>query len=127
MEELRDDAAKMTHWQRHRFFALIVGVILVSFLLVLIALSLYNSSGAAQVDLSRPGYQSIQKEASRGAIEDSFPSSGKLDKKAFDDFNASYSKYAKRVVGIDSFDPKALDISNLQLLDSPESPAQPQQ
>ncbi len=126
MEELRNDAAEMTLWQRHRFFALIVGVILVSFLLVLIALGLYNSSGAAQVDLSRPGYQSIQKEASRGGVDDSFPSSGKLDSSAFNDFDKMYSEHAKRVVGVDSFDPKALDINSLQLLDSPESPAQQQ-
>lgn len=122
MEELRSDAAKMTHWQRHRFFALIVGVIIVSFLLVLVALSLYNSSGAAQVDLSRPGYQSIQKEASRGSIDDSFPSSGPLNAKAFDDFDKLYSGHSKRVVGVDSFDPQALDVTNLQLLASPEQP-----
>lgn len=124
MEELRNDAAEMTQWQRHRFFALIMGVIAVSFILVLIALSLYNSSGAAQVDLSRPGYQSIQKEASRGAIDDSFPSNGVLDEKAFNDFDKLYGAHAKRVVGVDSFDPQALETKSLQLLDSPETATQ---
>lgn len=124
MEDLRNDAAEMTHWQRHRFFALIVGVIIVSFLLVMVALSLYNSSGAAQVDLSRPGYQSIQKEASRGTINDSFPSSGALDAKAFNEFDKLYSGHSKRVVGVNSFDPEALDASSLQLLENTDQPQQ---
>ncbi len=109
MEELRTDAATMTPWQKHRFFGLIVGVIFVSFLLVCISLSLYNSSGTAQIDLSRPGYQSIQKEASRGQVNDSFPSTGKLDAKAFDSFDKMYGDHTRRVVGVDSFDPEALD------------------
>ncbi len=115
MEELRTDAAAMTAWQKHRFFVLIVGVILLSFVLVCIALSLYNSSGAAQIDLSRPGYQSIQKEASRGQVNDSFPSTGKLDKNAFDSFDKMYGNHTRRVVGADSFDTEALDAALVQL------------
>lgn len=115
MEELRTDAAAMTAWQKHRFFVLIVGVILLSFVLVCISLSLYNSSGAAQIDLSRPGYQSIQKEASRGQVNDSFPSTGKLDKNAFDSFDKMYGNHTRRVVGADSFDTQALDAALVQL------------
>lgn len=116
MEELRTDAAAMTAWQKHRFFVLIVGVILVSFLLVCVALGLYNSSGAAQIDLSRPGYQSIQKEASRGQVNDSFPSTGKLDAAAFDSFDKMYGNHTKRVVGADSFDTEALDAALVQVV-----------
>jgi len=81
MEELRNDAARMTVWQRHRFLLLIAGVIMISFVMVIIGMYIYNTSGAAQVDLSRPGYQSVQKEASRDTTDDSFSSTGKLDKK----------------------------------------------
>lgn len=116
MEELRTDAATMTPWQKHRFFLLITGVIFVSFLLVCISLSLYNSSGAAQIDLSRPGYQSIQKEASRGQVNDSFPSSGKLDQQAFDSFEKMYGNHTRRVVGVDSFDTEALDAALVQVV-----------
>lgn len=44
-------------------FLLIAGVIVVAFTLVLVSLHLYNSSGAAQVDLGLPALQSIQKDA----------------------------------------------------------------
>ncbi len=117
MEELKNDAAEMTGWERHRFFALIVGVILISTFLVSVSMSLYNSSGAAQVDLSRPGYQSIQKEASREATsaQDAFPSTGKLDAAAFDSFNKSYNNHADRVVNATNFDAEALRTDTLQV------------
>lgn len=116
MEELKNDAAAMTVWQRHRFFLLIAGVIVVAFILVLVSLHLYNSSGAAQVDLSLPALQAIQKDAKKGVIEDSFPASGKLDAKAFDTFDKLYNAHSKQVVGIESFDPGPLDMENLQLM-----------
>ncbi len=122
IEELRLDAAKMTVWQRHRFAVLIVGVILTSLLLVSVGLGLYYSSGASQVDLSLPGFHSIQKEASRGNVDDSFPATGKLDDKAFKLFESKYANHAKQVVGVDSFDPEALDIPSLQLLNTTQAP-----
>ena len=113
MEELRSDAARMTVWQRHRFLVLIAGVIMISFVMVIIGMYIYNTSGAAQVDLSRPGYQSVQKEASRDTTDDSFASTGKLDKDAFDSFDKMYANHARQVVGVDSFDPGAIDPSTL--------------
>lgn len=115
MEELRDDAESMTLWQRHRFFVLVAVVIVLSCVMVVIGMYIYNTSGAAQVDLSRPGYKSVQREAKRDSIDDSFPTSGKLDADAFDSFNKMYNEHARQVVGVDSFDPKALDSTAAQL------------
>ena len=86
IEELRSDAARMTAWRQHRF---------------------------AQVDLSRPGYQSIQREASRDTTDDSFASTGKLDKDAVDSFDKMYANHARQVVGVDSFDLGAIDPNTL--------------
>ena len=47
IDELRHEAIAMTKWQQHKFFVLVAGVILLSAFLVSVALSLYNSSGAA--------------------------------------------------------------------------------
>jgi len=113
MEELRNDAAHMSLGQRHRFLVLIAGVIMLSFIMVIIGMYIYNTSGAAQVDLSRPGYQSVQKEASRDTTDDSFASTGKLDKEAFDSFDSMYADHARQVIGVDSFDPKAVDPNTL--------------
>lgn len=124
IDDLRSEAIHMTKWQRHRFLLLIAAVIIISCVLVSISLSLYNSSGAAQVDLSRPGYQSVRSEASRDSTpEDAFPSTGDLDDAAFKQFDTAYDKHAKRVTGVDSFDPEALSDDSLQLYQDSSAPA----
>lgn len=116
IDELRSEAFLMTKWQRHRFLVLIAAVILISCSMVVVAMHLYNTSGAAQVDLSRPGYQDVRSEASRDKVPDStFPSTGDLDAAAFQQFNTMYEKHASRVVGSDSFDAQALSDDSLQI------------
>lgn len=121
IDELRTDAIAMTNWERHRFFVLIAGVIFVALFLVSVALNLYNNSGAAQLDFSRPGYQDIRNQAKRDTTSTAFPASGTLDKAAFDQFKKMYSERTAKVTSVDSFDAKALSENSLQLLGSQRS------
>ena len=118
IDELRQDAIAMTRWQQHKFFVLIAGVILLSTFLVSVALSLYNSSGAAQLDLSRPGFQEVRKQASRDTTTKTFPSTGTLDKAALDSFSKLYSEQAAKVSQTQGFDAAALSEESLQLLNA---------
>ncbi|MBC7764267.1 hypothetical protein H7Y29_00985 [Microbacteriaceae bacterium] len=119
IDELRRDAAIMTRWEQHRFLALIGGVILVALFLVSVALSLYNSSGAAQLDLSRPGYQDVRDLAKRDTTSKSFPASGVLDKEALDLFSKLYGEQSAKVISADSFDASAISEDSLQMLSEP--------
>lgn len=121
IDELRTDAIAMTNWERHRFFVLIAGVIFIALFLVSVALNLYNNSGAAQLDFSRPGYQDIRNKAKRDTTSATFPASGTLDKAAFDQFKKMYSERTAKVTSVDSFDAKALSENSLQLLGSQRS------
>ena len=126
IDDLHNDSILMTRWERHRFLVLVAAVIVVSGVMVAIALNLYNSSGTAQVDLSRPGYQSVRSEASRdGITEDAYPSTGNLNDAAFNNFYGMYDKHANRVVNDESFDPAALSDDSLQLYQN--QTAQPSQ
>lgn len=116
IEELRHDTVVMTRWERHRFFLLVAGVIAVALFLVSVALSLYNSSGAAQLDLSRPGYQAVRNQAKRDTSTASFSSTGDLDKEALDQFSKLYGEQSGKVTSVDSFDASALSEDALQLL-----------
>ena len=116
IDELRRDTAAMTAWERHRFFLLIAGVIAIAMFLVSVALSLYNSSGAAQLDLSRPGYQAVRNQAKRDTSTASFSSTGELDKAALDQFSKLYGEQSGKVTSVDSFDEAALSQDSLQLL-----------
>jgi len=119
MSEPREhDESAPTFWQQYRFFVLIALVVTIALFLLSISLGLYNSSGAAQVDLSRPGYESIRNQADQDKNDKSFDSTGNLDEEALKTFDSLYSNRAAKVVGVDSFDAAALSEESLQLLGS---------
>lgn len=106
----------LTKWQQHRFLVMIAGVITIACFLVSVALGLYNSSGASQVDLSRPEYAAIRSQATQDTNDKSFDATGTLDAAAFKEFQDMYNARAAKVVGVDSFDAAALSEDSLQLM-----------
>jgi len=106
----------LTRWQRHRFLVMIAGAIVVACFLVSVALGLYNSSGAAQVDLSRPGYEAIRNQANQDQSSKSFDATGTLDDATFKSFQDLYNARAAKVVDVASFDDAALSEDSLQLM-----------
>jgi len=107
-------------WYRARLVMFIAGSIGIALLLVAISLALYVSSGAAQLDLSRPGYQSVQSQVEKGETFKGFPSTGAVDDKAISQFNKLFDEQVKQVTGADAFNPEVL--SNQALgIDAPGS------
>lgn len=102
-EQLVAEHHTLSRWQQHKFLMLIGLTIVVSIFLVGIALALYNSSGTAQLDLSRPGFKSVQEQASQPDDFNGFPSTGPLDQAAFNQFRGEYDKQVKKVTTVDSF------------------------
>lgn len=102
---------------KNRFVLMLIGAISVSLVLVVIAMWLYNISGAAQVDLSRPGYQSVRdKVVKEETIGRSFPSTGPVDQSALKEFRKLFDATASQIQSTDSFageqlSDKALGIS----------------
>lgn len=100
----------------HRFLVLVIAAIIISLLLVAVSLELYNISGAAQLDLSRPGYRSISKDI----ISDDnsfvvFPSSGAVTGSTIDDFEKLFNNKAKDVNTIDAYGGDPLSSDALQI------------
>ncbi|HWT40434.1 MAG TPA: hypothetical protein VN081_04175 [Dongiaceae bacterium] len=101
---------------RYRFAILIVGAIIISFVLVMVSLSLYVSSGASQLDLSRPGIDdSIRKQASADESFKGFDASGPIDSQAMDEFNNLYDSQLKQLTTIKAFGGDVLSDNALQL------------
>lgn len=124
IDELKKDAFAMTAWQRHRFLGLVAGVICLALVLVVVALQLYNTSGAAQLDLSRPGYQDVRKRAIHNDNTMSFSSSGPVDQSTVDQFTKLYDERAKNVLSVDSFDEAALSDDSLRVFNNPDTTPQ---
>jgi hypothetical protein len=93
----------LSRWEQHKFMVLVGLTIIISLFLVMVSLQLYRSSGAAQLDLSRPGYKSVQKEASRKVEFTGFPSTGPLDNEALANFRSLFDQQVKEATAVDSF------------------------
>lgn len=102
-EELVAEAQFMSRWQQHKFMLLVGITIVVAFILVVISLWLYNSSGAAQLDLSRPGYQSVRDKVNHDKTFAGFSSSGPIDRSALDEFRRMYDEQLKEATTVESF------------------------
>jgi hypothetical protein len=100
-------------WEQHRFILLIAITMITSFFLVVISMALYASSGAAQLDLSRPGYKSVTSQAiDSSASFENYPATGKLDSTAIKDFKTLYDSQAANAKAVDAFsgDPLSPDV-----------------
>lgn len=120
IEETNMDEKPLTKWQQHRFLVMIGAVIMVALFLVGVALALYASSGAAQLDLSRPGYVSVRDQANKDADFDSFPATGPVTEQTINQFRNVFEKQTQKATGIDSFGGNAMSDQALSL----DNPAQ---
>lgn len=123
-EDLLKDAKQLSRWQQHKFMVLVGATIMLSLFLVSISLHLYKSSGAAQLDLSRPGYESVRDQASHDANDfTGFPKDGPLDTDAIDTFRNLYDEQMKKATALDSFGGEVLSDSALSI-DPPQETAE---
>ncbi len=99
---------------KYKIVVLITLVVLIAGFLVFISIGLYNSSGTAQLDLSRPEYSAV---IDRIEYIDSskYPNSGKLDERAIKEFEKLYDDRAETIVDIDAFSPGPLSDKTLGL------------
>lgn len=89
---------------KRRFLLFIVISIVIAFVLVLISMYMYNSSGAAQLDLSRPGYVGVRSQAiSNDGDFKNYSSTGSIDKTVINEFKKLYSTQADKTKSVDAF------------------------
>lgn len=108
---------ELAFWGRHRLALLLVGTILIALTLTSVSIAIYHSSGAAQLDLSRPGYRSVSNQAKTGDDIDSFASSGEVDQSTIREFMSLYDKQAVKAKAVDAFNgdplnPEVLEFGN---------------
>jgi len=101
---------------KHSFLLFITLSIIIASVIVIISMAMYNSSGAAQLDLSRPGYKSVRAQAGRDDGDfQAFPASGPMSKDVISDFKSIYDKQAEKIKAVDAFggDPLSADALGL--------------
>lgn len=125
MSEDQEDV-KPGKFSKHKLMLLVAGAATTALVLTVISMALYDWSGAALLDLSRPGYRSVQKKANVSERFDGFSASGKIDKKVLDGFRKMYNEQSSKSDKIDIFSGDVLEDSTLEIND-PETLPQPVQ
>lgn len=115
------DGQAQSPWSQHRFLIMIGSAVAISLFLVGVGLALYSSSGAAQLDLSRPGYATVRSEATKAADKyEGFPATGPIDKDALEQFRKLFGEQSSRATNFDAFANDVLSDSALKI-DSPSA------
>ena len=104
------------HIRNHQFTSMIVGVIIISLFFVYVALSLYRTSGAIQLDLSRPGYDQARKEVERTKSNfEGFSPEGDINKESLSVFDELYTQKQQEAQSLDAFSGDVLSDEALRL------------
>jgi hypothetical protein len=104
---------------KHSFLMFITISIFISAVVVYISMQMYNSSGAAQLDLSRPGYVSVRSKVDTSDSDfQTYPANGAINKGVIDNFKALFKKQAQKIEAVDAFGGSPLDTTALGISDT---------
>jgi len=103
-----EQPTKLEHVKDYRLVIMIFGSIIVALLLVAVALGLYGSSGAYQLDLSRPGDIKLRSQVEEDTSFKGFSSEGEIDVEAIKSFQTMYQEKLGDVVATPLFDAEVL-------------------
>ena len=102
--------------KRHQFASLLVGAITIAMIFVMVSLSLYQSSGTIQLDLSRPGYDQARKEATKDkTFFRGFSPDGEINDDTLSEFSKLYKKKQAQADAIDAYSGEPLSDKTLNL------------
>lgn len=93
----------LSFWGRHRLSLLLILTIAIAIVMTVISVAIYNSSGAAQLDLSRPGYRSVSSQIERNDTIDTYSASGPVNKDTIEEFIKLYDEQADKAKAVDAF------------------------
>lgn len=106
------DAKVALPWYKQQLSYFIGGSLIIAAIIVVVSLVLYNTSGTAQLDLSRPGYKSVV-----GNVEtvsfDKFPDSGPVTSDTLNKFLETFDKQVQPVLNQSVFNPDSLEYESL--------------
>lgn len=106
---------ELSFWDKHRLSLLLIIAVIVAITLTTVSVIIYSVSGAAQLDLSRPGYKSVSSQVEKDSGVSDYSSTGKLDEKTIKEFVELYDEQSERVKAVDAFNGDPLNPEILQL------------
>jgi hypothetical protein len=93
----------LSFWERHRLSLLLIITVIVAITMTSISVAIYNSSGAAQLDLSRPGYLSVSDKVQTNDDINTYSASGAVNKETIEEFIKLYDAQVSKAMKVDAF------------------------
>ena len=115
LDELKSTVRQSPIRAQYKIPLMVAGAAMIALVFVIVALNLYDSSGAAQLDLSRPGYQSVRNQVGKDVKVKAFSATGGLSSEVFDAFDKQYSEQVQSMTRLDAFGGNVLSDSTLGL------------
>ena len=104
----------------HQWPAFVVAALVVAMVFTGVSMLLYKASGAAKLDLSRPGYEKVRENVKDNSDSTKpFSPTGKLDDAAVSDFRQRYQTIKERLKQMNNYDNAAVSDENLGLATPP--------
>lgn len=114
-QEPTEELGPQSFLSRHRFLFLIAATIVISIILVLISLEVYKASGAAQLDLSRPGYRAVSSQTiNTNQNFTDYSDIGPINKSTVTEFKKLYDKQVDSITQVDAFGGDPLNPDTLE-------------
>lgn len=105
----------ISHAKDHKLLIMVFGSIAISIVLVLISLALYYSTGASQLDLSRPGYSDLREQVRNDDDFKGFSPVGPINEDSLEEFDKLYAEKLKEIEAVDAFSNDVLSLKSLEL------------
>lgn len=90
-------------WVKHRLSVLLIGTVVIVLILTVVSVFLYTTSGAAQLDLSRPGYREVSNKVESNSDMTHYPAMGPVTPKTIEEFLKLYREHADKAQAVDAF------------------------
>ncbi len=102
--KIMTDSDEPSFRDEHRFSIMIVLAVFLALVLVTISMAIYYGSGAAQLDLSRPGYKSIRAQVENSDSDfQNYSATGQINQTTITEFKTLYNKQAQKIESVDAF------------------------
>jgi len=90
-------------WDTHRLSLLLIMTVVIAIIMTTVSVVIYNSTGAAQLDLSRPGYRSVSDKVEKADPIDTYEATGPVNKDTIHEFMNLYDEQATKAKKVDAF------------------------
>ena len=94
---------ELSFWDKHRLSLLLIITVAIALVMTTISVIIYNSSGAAQLDLSRPGFRSVSNKIDQNDNIDTYSATGAVNKESIQEFMKMYDAQAEKAKAVDAF------------------------